>query len=96
MNNGTARVILKAHGIDPDADEETLTVAIEECGWQVSVEQPKGQGRSGQRPRWRALARQPPQLQEHRTGVHPHLRASGPSVQDVLVQMLAKVLERKS
>ncbi len=96
MNMTTARVILKAHGIDPDADEDALMSAIEEHGWRVSVEQPKGQGRSGQRPRWRALAKQPPQLQEHRIGVHPHLRASGPSVQDVLIQMLAKVLERKS
>lgn len=90
------RAILTAHGFNPDDDPTALEVTIEARGWRLSVEQGVVRGSGPRAPRWRALARRPPQLQEHRMGVHPHLRAGGPSVRDTLVQMLAKVLEREA
>ncbi len=91
-----ARAILTAHGFNPDADPMTLEEAIETRGWRISVEQGLVRGSGPRSPRWRALARRSPQLHEPVTGVHPHIRDSGPSVQDILVPVLAKVLEREA
>ncbi len=92
MNILAARAVLKQHGIDPTSDPETLTAAIEARGWRVSVEQAASRGGSGRPRRWRVLAT----LREHRTGVTPHLRASGPTAENVLVRVLAQTLEREA
>ncbi len=91
-----ARAVLTAHDFNPDDDSIVLQVAIEACGWRVSVEQAASRGSGGRPARWRALATRPPELQEHRTGVRPHLMVSGPSARHVLVAVLAQSLEREA
>ncbi len=92
MNIMAARAVLKQHGIDPTSDLETLTAAIEARGWGVSVEPAASRGTSGRPRRWRVLVT----LREHRTGVTPYLRTSGPTAENVLVRVLAQTLEREA
>ena len=96
-----ARAVLIEHGIDPDTDPDTLTTAIEERGWRVSVEQ-SGSWGGGRPPRWRALATRPTselggtgQSLYHLASGGTHLLASGPSARHVLVAVLAQVLNRE-
>ena len=95
MNITAARAVLKQHGIDPNADPETLTAAIEERGWRVSLEQPAERGSGGRPRRWRLLATQAPEVHKGVIGVYPHLVASGPNAQTVLIRVLAQALEHE-
>ncbi len=91
-----ARGVLTAHGVDPDADSTTLVAAIEARGWRVTVEEETIGDRSGRPPRWRALATQVSERQEHPTRFRPHIRVSGRSAQHVLIGVLAQALEREA
>lgn len=89
-----ARAVLAQQGINPDADVEDLTALLEDRGWQISMEQAMGRGR-GQLPRWSGLATlaTPPGSPVFHRG--EHIRVSGADGQEVLVQVLAKVVEKE-
>ncbi len=89
-----ARAVLAHHGLDPDAGVDDLQVLLEARGWRVTLEQAFGRGR-GQPPRWtgQASLAAPPGSPPFR---HlQHIRVSGADGQEVLVQILAKVLEKE-
>ena len=96
VGTSKARDVLTARGFDPDGDLTLLAMAIEAHGWRISVESESTGDRSGRRSRWRALATQTPQRQEHPTRFRQHLRASGSSARHVLVAVLAQALEREA
>ncbi len=86
-------VILARHGIDPDADAETLRTALEARGWPVTVEATGiGRGR-----RYTAHATRV----DENPGPHafPMVRTSrrttGPTPRAALAFTLAKVLEKE-
>ncbi len=86
-------VILARHGIDPDADAETLRTALEERGWPVTVEA-TGIGR-------------PQRYTVHATRVHENprpdsfsvvrtsIRTTGATPRAALAFALAKALEKE-
>ncbi len=86
-------VILAQHGIDPDADAETLTVALRARGWPVTVEE-AGIGRA---------RRYTAQATRVRDAPSPHgfpiirktVRATGPTARAALAFVLAKALEQE-
>ncbi len=89
-----ARALLAHHGLDPDADVDELLALLAARGWRVTLEQAFGRGR-GQPPRWtgQASLAAPPGSPTH---FRPHhVRISGADGQEVLVQILAKVLEKE-
>ncbi len=86
-------VILAQHGLDPDADAETLTVALRARGWPVTVEET-----------WTGRARR---YTAHATRVRHNprpyyfpiirrtVRATGPTPRAALAFVLAKALEKE-
>ncbi len=89
-----ARAVLAQHAINPDADVEDLTTLLEGRGWQVSLEQAMGRDR-GQRPRWSGHATLVVPV-DGPTFLRPaHVRVQGASDQEVLLRILAKVLEKE-
>ncbi len=89
-----ARAVIARHGIDPDADVGDLTALLEARGWRVSLEQAMGRGR-GQLPRWsgHAMFAAPPGSEVFRRPAH--IAISGADSRDVLMRVLARVLERE-
>ncbi len=76
--------VLARHGIDPAADETTLTAALAARGWQASVEET-----DGVRPRDRnATARW---RRDRGAGPYPgHLQHTGPTAVEALATVLAR------
>jgi len=89
-----ARATLAQQGINPDADVEELTALLEGRGWQVIVEQAMGRDR-GKQPRWsgHATLAAPTGRQMFRHA--EHIQVQGASDREVLMQILAKVLEKE-
>ncbi len=89
-----ARAVLAEHGIDPNADVDTLMALLEARGWQVSLEQ--SAGGDGRRPaRWSAhatLAVPAGSPVSHRPS---HISIRGPDGRDVLTRVVARVLEKE-
>ena len=89
-----ARAVLERHGLDPDANGDELRALLEARGWRVSLEQVVGRGR-GQRPRWSGIATRvvpagPPAFRHAE-----HIRISGEAGWEVLLRILARVLEKE-
>ncbi len=87
MNVTMARAVLTEQGIDPAVETHELTQLIEGLGWRVQLERSQKSQGAGRRSRWwRAEATNP------RCGTG--MVVSGPTTRNVLVRMLAQVLER--
>ncbi len=89
-----AQAIPVEHGIDPNADADNLMALLQARGWRVSVEQALGRGR-GQVPQWNGqatLAAPPGSAVSLRA---THTSARGVNQREVLLRMLAKVLEKE-
>lgn len=89
-----ARVVLDHYGIDPEADTDDLTALLEARGWRVSLEQAMGRG-WGQRQRWSGHATlvTPPGSSAFRRP--EHVRLTGMSSHEVLIRILARVLDKE-
>ena len=88
-----ARATLARHGIDAETDVGMLDAAIEARGWRVELERVDS-GYRGNRPRFHALAtRLGPSMPASLCTVY--VSAAGPTAQNVMVRVLAKVLERE-
>ncbi len=89
-----ARAALTQQRINPEADVEELTTLLEGRGWQVSVEQAMGRDQ-GKRPRWsgQATLAAPPGSPVFR--YVKHVRIQGADTREVLIRILAKVLEKE-
>ncbi len=86
-------VILAGHGIDPDADAETLRDVLEARGWPVTVEETRvGTVRryTAQTFRIRTHSRDPALVT-----MSPSVRATGATSRAALAFLLAKVLEKE-
>ncbi len=89
MNRAKATVVLLRHGVDPDADADTLTVLLAARGWQASVEETGRNPAAGPK-RYRAVATRP-------RGAGPylvHLQQTGRTAAEAVAAVLATVLER--
>ena len=81
--------VLARHGIDPAADELTLTAALAARGWQATVEETGRSAAAGPK-RYRAVATRP-----RGAGPYPvHLQHTGPTAVEAFAAVLATVLER--
>ncbi len=98
MNITAARAVLMRHGIDPAVDVDRLTAAIEARGWRIRLEQTAPPGGTGRPRRWQVLATPEPAELRPTTlaGGGADLQASGPRAENVLVRVLAQVLEREA
>ncbi len=77
--------VLARHGIDPAADETTLTAALAARGWQASVEETGRSPAAGPK-RDRAVATRP-----RGAGPYPgHLQHTGPTAVEALATVLAR------
>ncbi len=89
VNRANVAGVLMRHGVDPDADADTLTALLAARGWQASVEETGRSPAAGPK-RYRAVATRP-------RGVSPypvHLQQTGRTAAEALAHVLATVLER--
>ncbi len=86
-------MILAHHGIDPDADAETLTAALEVRGWSVMAEE-AGIGRARRYTAHATRVRNNPS-DHYFPIIREAVRATGPTPARALAFALAKALEKK-
>ncbi len=86
-------VILAQHGIDPDADAEMLTAALEVRGWAVTVEE-TGVGRA-RRYRAHAMHVRDNPGQKSFSIIREAVPATAPTPARALAYALAKALEKE-
>ncbi len=100
MKRADVATVLARHGIDPAADEMTLTATLEACGWVALVEE-VGTSLGAGRRRYQARATRPrppgaAAVQGHPADLFPdHLSARGRTAAEALALVLATVLERR-
>ncbi|MDP9355390.1 MAG: hypothetical protein M3R02_08935 [Chloroflexota bacterium] len=85
--------VLAQHGIDPDADAETLTAALEARGWPVTVEE-TGIGRTRRYTAHATRVRNNPGDRSFPI-IRKTVRTTGPTLQAALAFVLAKALEKE-
>ncbi len=85
--------ILARHGIDPDADAETLTAALEAQGWSVTAEE-AGIGRARRYTAHATRVRNNPS-EHYFPIIREVVRATGPTPARALAFALAKALEKE-
>ncbi|MDP9354043.1 MAG: hypothetical protein M3R02_01955 [Chloroflexota bacterium] len=93
MRTGDAPVILAQHGIDPDADAETLTVALEVRGRSVTAEE-AGIGRARRYTAHATRVRNNPS-DHYFPIIREVVRATGSTPARALAVALAKALEKE-
>ena len=89
MNRANTAIVLMRHGVDPDADADTLTALLAARGWQASVEETGRSPAAGPK-RYRAVASRPQGVGRYPT----HLQHTGRTAAEALASVLATVLER--
>ncbi len=86
-------VILARHGIDPDADAETLRTAPEARGWPVTVEA-TGIGRGRRYTAHATRVDENPRPDSFRI-IRTSIRTTGPTPRAALAFALAKAMEKE-